>query len=799
MICRNVPLVLLSVFVNTMCFAADTNIPGVNCGSLPADITQFFIAPDTASSIYFTNKEAESALSCTVYDYSGSIIGTETLTRTDDGPYRLLLKLPRGYYEISFTDGERFGVVSIDPVSNADTFFGMDTWMSWAEKRPDVRARLIRIIARCGISIARERVNLGDIRSGPDAWSWNKDYRYDDIRTVYRENGVDVLELMHGSPVYLRGKEKWPFDQSGAQAMYRGMIEHFTGRWKAAEVQNEPDLRSQPGNFYPVQVKAVSYAFASMRSAVPVVAGVTGTLPPSDWFTACGENGMLDDADVFSYHDYESTLAAESLVTRARAWLKRYGCETMPLWHTESGWSWPAGTARPDRVSDSKSALEIIGKAVEDRASGVARFFPFCLLYYIEGKKNFGMMGQEFTPLRSLAAYAYCVSALSGTRYIGDLAVADTSIKRARVFSGMKGEMATVIVFTGENTSSSAAFPFPSVHVAGIDGRALTADGRSIPVPDGICYVIVRTRDIRDSLRTDTSAMRLYAMGERPMARERRASPVVLQLSEDAFPAQRAASKYGITRETARSMTIKVRIDNLSSNTISARAELALPGDGERYPLGPITIPSLGASDLVWNAIDASRALDISEVRFIKVNAAIGGSAAPSPLAIPLLMEGTLEEHLARHGSVRELPVTDLLRWKKNTSSPGECSFSAASGLFRADLEFKSGWAYPQFSLSGERFTPSDTGFLVRVRMAKKGSFIDLNARTRTALFRRSDFMAADGEWHAVYVPFADLAPQGAGNQNAQFDPSLAECIEVGMNTATPNTIEVSHIYVIGK
>ena len=42
------------------------------------------------------------------------------------------------------------------------------------------------------------------------------------------------------------------------------------------------------------------------------------------------------------------------------------------------------------------------------------------------------MMGQEHTPLRSMAAYVNCVSELSGWSYTGNLKVADHAVLLAR-------------------------------------------------------------------------------------------------------------------------------------------------------------------------------------------------------------------------------------------------------------------------------------------------------------------------------------------------------------------------------
>ncbi len=120
---------------------------------------------------------------------------------------------------------------------------------------------------------------------------------------------------------------------------------------------------------------------------------------------------------------------------------------------------WPG--ARPPFDQDALSACEISAMGVEAMAGGVARIFPFVYVYYEEGAKNFGMMGREATPLRSMAAYAQAIRVLSGKQYLGDVQSLGAPVKLARVFGTDPAGECVAILYTGVvDSQATVAFPF---------------------------------------------------------------------------------------------------------------------------------------------------------------------------------------------------------------------------------------------------------------------------------------------------------------------------------------------------
>ena len=231
----------------------------------------------------------------------------------------------------------------------------------------------------------------------------------------------------------------------------------------------------------------------------------------------------------------------------------------------------------------------------------------------------------------------------------------------------------------------------------------------------------------------------------------------------------------------ARALPVKIRVHNLGKTPVEVEPELQLSG-AAADKARPITVPAMEFSDVSWK-LDASQALDIAATRFITVRAKAAAGVSPSPLAIPMIMDGTLEQHLKRHPRQRPLPIADLNRWSTNIAGHGKSKFSVGPNGWRMDASFSGShgnWAYPKFSLPEKLDPATDSGFLLRARIPKPAGGIAILAtpgQPGSVGFWTSDLFPADGEWHVVYVPFGEFkpGPNQAGNQNARLDPGVME------------------------
>ena len=803
-------------------------------GFEPLNLEMCFVAPNENATLRWRVASPGPAKQIPYFikDYCGNKIDSGSAAQGDDGIVSLSRIFPRGYGEITFPEANQtFGIVALEPqVGAPDPFFCIDAGLSWLELNPDRRAALVKIAARCGIAMARERLGLGAINPEKEKFNWEGGRLFDGVRKMYAESKVPILEILDGGAKYLGS----PMNLPEMSAALSEVARHWP-IWGGAEVCNEQDLKGIPADQYVPMVKSMSYALSEAQSKAPIVTGVFATMPPGPYFDTCQANGMLEDSNVVSFHSYDRAPDVESMVARYRIWLKNSGKEEMMLWHTECGWSWTRGPSRPPQDQDAISALEISAKAVETMACGVARYFPFVYVYYEEGNKNFGMMGREATPLRSMAAYAMCIRALSGKEYLGDIpagtAGLDASVKIARVFgnalgSGTAANECVAVLYTGRlDAQAKISFPIKIKRAAGADGRNIALSDQGLPIPDGMAYAWMALSDVQAKLKTDTFAKRLYELGQHPLIQQRRASPLVLQFLAEQTPSRASARRYLVTQETAHEFPLNVRVHNLSQAPILFTPEVSLPGTVERLPgtverlpskagesAAPVTVPAMGYSDIAWK-LDVTPYLDIAQTRFIFVSGKFENGIQPLPLAIPVVIEGSMEQHLKKHKKQLPLRIAALTNWKSIIALNGKSKFSitrvagaGVDGVWRMDVKFSGAagnWAYPKFKLPEKIDPEAYSGFLIRARILQAASGVAIIAGSsgETPSFWVSDLFPADGEWHVVYVPFAEFkpGPGGAGNQNTRLDPAAWRDIGIGMGSkGADNALEISQFILVG-
>ena len=786
--------------------------PLVSAGLVPIDVGECFFDPKSNATLRFKLESIVpgQTVPFAISDYEGKEVSNGNADVDAAGEVVVPANLARGYYDLRFpASRESFGLVALERTEHGDPFFCMDSSLSWLELDPQRRDALVKILARCGMAMSRERLGLGAVNPVKDKFKWDGGSRgFESVRKTYADAKVPVLELLDGRAAQhgVIPESPYPQDLPELSASWTEVARHWQETWGGAEVCNEPDLKELPADQYVINAKAMSYALSEARSTTPLVTGVFATMPPGPFFDACVANGMLADSNAVSIHSYDHATDIQAMVQRYRAWLKQAGAEAMPLWHSECGWSWANGPARPPLDQDQISALEISAKAMESRACGIARHFPFVYVYYEEGQKNFGMMGREATPLRSMAAYAVCANTLAGRAYLGDLKVSGPEVKLARVFSGRSGGECVAVLYTGKvDAHASLSIPVRAKHISGIDGRDLPSDDGRVPVPDGMAYAWFDPADLGPALITDAPAARLFEIGQHPLETRRLASPVVLQFLASKTPSRVSSRHYLVTQDLARGLPLNVRVHNLGKSPVQVSAQLQLPGSppGETRS---VTVAAMSSGDLAWK-IDATPFLDIAATRFVTIKATVSTGVAPSPLAIPVIMSGTLEEHLRRYPRQRPLPISDLKRWSTNIAGHGKSKFSAGADGWRMDVTFtgtSGNWAYPKFTLPEKLDPAADSGFLIRARVVKPAANLAILAIPRVPGgigFWATDLFPADGEWHVVYVPFGEFkpGPNQAGNQNARLDPGSWQTLAIGMGSqAADNAIEVSHFLVVG-
>ena len=575
------PMWILAGGLLVAALGKQTTAVGATAAAAPLrarDFTRFFVTPNQPAVLSWKLKSPvrSRAMRWRITNYWGRRIVAGTSLPANN-TINLSVRLPRGFYQITFPgNGQKFGVVSIAAHHGpAGHFFSIDSAMSWLVNNPTdrqaVRVGMIRILRRSGIGMSRERLSWAQINPAVGKFDWNKDYQYGRLANDYFHNGVRMLQMFSDAPAWTHPDSGSPYPPVNLVQTARSWAvigSYFHKQWGALETWNEPDGSGTPPDQLLSMVKAIAYSFQRADLHIPLVGGVFALSVPGFFQSDCAMNGLLDQVNVISFHYYFTPpTKIPTAVAAYRHYLAAFGKPSMPLWITESGKPWPAGTARPHRGPDITTALWITMNAVEARACGIARYFAFVYPFFVQGADNFGMMGQEHTPLRSMAAYVNCVSELSGWSYAGNLKVADHAVLLAPVFA--RGDRRTAVVYTGDaNPHAAFGLALHGISIRGIDGRKLQRNARgAIPIPDGLVYLRGPAGAFAGKIKTETEAGRLYAISRQPPPTPQHHSPIILQL---AHPRSAWSAEAHVPPNTAKA-AIAVRVWNLANHAITVR------------------------------------------------------------------------------------------------------------------------------------------------------------------------------------------------------------------------------------
>ena len=779
----------------------------------PVSIEQFCVTPDQSATLKWRIESGtlDESTEVVIRDYTDQVVASPSASVVEEGMLELSLELAHGFYDLEIpATKQRFGVISHPAYQGErDSFFAIDSAMSWLVHDDTVREGLVKVLARSGIPMSRERLNWAEINPEKDKWDWDGRRRYETLRQACRRESIEVLEMFHGTTGWAGQVGKYPDDLVGMARAWQQIAERFGPTWGAMEVWNEPDISFGdylPADQYAALVKTFAYVFQEQGVTAPLVGGVFAHYNQK-YLDNAARNGLTFHVPAISFHTYGRAMGMEKLIGRYRQWLVDYDRSSMPLWLTECGRPWKRGSERPPAEEDAESALDIIMKGVESKACGVARYFPFVYPYYEERESNFGMMGKEATPLRSMAAYVQMVTALSHKQYLGDLTCDDAGILRARVF-GDEEETVAVLYTGNPNREAKIRLDLPALAITSIDGRSITlAEDGSLPVPDGLVYVGLDREQLKNRLRLETEAAQLIAHTHDQPLKPWKVSPIVLRYQFDTELVAPMTEGYRILAETAGEMPFVFRVFNLSSKAQEHSICLAFdePARFKREPVRRIVVPAMSHSDVQWD-VDLTDAFSATGTLTAAVSAEGKGSEISDLVEIDLIGNPTLKQVLRRYSVQHPLPIGDLTAWRNAITGSGEMTMEATEdGLWRLKCQFKGGdrWVYPSLRLPGETAVERYSAIVVRARCAQKGAVRLFFWEGETGVgYLSGGIIPDDNRWHTAVVSFDDLNVSNANrpDPNHRLDLDQVRRISIGMNSESDeNTLEVSDVYLVAE
>ncbi len=787
-------------------------LSSANAGNLtPVDVSEFYVTPDRAATLHWQAVETPTLgqLAYTLFDVNATKVSSGT-ARIDGKSVVAEVTLPQGYFEIAFdAAGERFGIVSQAAAEERiDEFFAIDAALSWLVKGDDLREGIIKSAKRSGIGMMRERFRLNGVAPEEGKYDWETQNRYDTLRETYKRHGVEVLELSHNAADWMGKRKVYPKNLAQYANAWSEIAKRWEPSWGAVEVWNEPDIffgGDLPADQYVALIKTLAYRFGRDGVKKPLVGGVVAHFN-EDWLNTARANQMLELIDVFSFHTYDRAPAMESLIEKYRGY-----CGALPLWLTECGRPWKKGPDRPPVEQDLESVTDIVMKGVESKCCGVARYFPFVLPYYEENDNNFGMLDRQGTPLRSMAGYAQMIRVLSHANYVGDLnpkawSVTDElmpPVQRARVFLTASAE-SVIVLYTGDMRPTELKTTFDLKKAESVTGETLPVD--SLVITNGLIYLYANAPG--NLIDKDTTAMKLRQASRQPREDFKyRPSPLVPVYDYDEDVVTPTSAGYRVKSELFEK--VKTTIYNISDREVGG--EMAMPGGSTMIhdiglePGHSETVEELcgmydADSDRPSVHYDLSCRGEIDPVTYEEV---ADSWAHRWCFIVRFLMEPTWDGLLNEHKTNQTLEISPE-KWTPSSSGKLEINAAEEGGVvFQCAFGNVDRWCYPRLRLPDDLTLRKGGGIIARIRCTGETTpRVFLFEEPSGAGYLSNDgkmFCPADGQWHAIHVPFDAFSHNGSTppDPNGKLDLDQVKTLSFGFNTKSETaTFEVGSVYV---
>jgi hypothetical protein len=747
-------------------------------------------------------------ISYVVRDIAGSEVCRGVGVRVATDRVETTLKLPRGFHEIAFeaAPDRRFGLIALPAsTSEPDPFFAIDGALSWLVKDDGMRDGLMAVARRSGLAMMRERLTWGAVHRPEGAFEWETPRHFDRLRRKAQRVGLPLLELAHDAPIGLGRIGKYPDDLVAAARSWAEIARHWNGAWGGVEAWNEPDIffgGDLPADQYVPVVKALRAGLNAAGSRAPLVVGATAHFNESFLETAA-RNGLLACGDAFSFHTYDRAPAMESLVARYRGWLRENGRGGMPLWITECGRPWAKSGDRASIEQDAASAVDIVAKAVEARAAGVARYFAFVYPFYEENDSNFGMMDRLGTPMRAFAAYAQVIRMLSRSTYLGDLKAPGWG-RPVRVFG--RGDEAVAVVWT--STVDRAATARLEVEanalrgVEGIDGRALVVgpDG-SVPVPDGLSYVVLDRNRVGPSIVRDTSPRALHA--DAPSTNSASVPEVILRARLDPTRFSNNSGGHRLLSSSTKPFPLVIEAFNLADepSTVSVAGGIE---DATELGLREVNLPARGRASATWT-LDLSAPLARTDRVKVWFEARREAQALDR---VAMVFEGetSIDQVLAAEPDAVRLPIGDQARWTVAADRESVVRLTRDEAMpWRLDVKHQAQgdhWAYPVFLLPDALALTQEDTLVVRARCERAGQvrLFLWEGQSGVGYITPRPVVPDDGKWHVTRIRVRDLVESRANapDPDGKLDVGSVRRLSFGLNSKDDaNTLDLSDLILV--
>ncbi|HTL30628.1 MAG TPA: glycosyl hydrolase, partial [Tepidisphaeraceae bacterium] len=340
-------------------------------------------------------------------------------------------KLPIGYYELRGADGKTqttIGVIAPLAAPTPKTSpIGIDVAMAWIYPDEAQRHAVANLCNLAGMNWVRDRMSWPELESKPGEFA--PPNRYDQTAELQTKAGLNVLQVNHIGPPWLKNAKRFPLDLRDAYRFYKEMAKRFKGKIVALEPWNEADIDMFGGHTGCEMASMQKASYLGIKAGNPdmiACQNVFAIARPETLadFTANRAGPYFDRFDVHHYvalHRYDEYYA-----------LYRAASSGKPMWVTEFNitvsWSGDPKAQEPNDQNLHIQAERVAKMFSKTLFNGVKAQFYFMLPHYVEGKLQYGLLRPDLTPRPGYVSLAAAGRLLAGAKPLGRLKVANEDV-----------------------------------------------------------------------------------------------------------------------------------------------------------------------------------------------------------------------------------------------------------------------------------------------------------------------------------------------------------------------------------
>ena len=636
--------------------------------------------------------------------------------KINSGKLSLTFQLPAGFYELDFPAlNHRFGIsVTAPGKTGKDKFFAIEAILE--TMKPEQYKNIMALLQRQQILHNRNWTNFQNLTSqgkyNSQADHFYREANSSQIRSVFVFN--DFPDVLDG--IFTDSRKSLPGKLIPLDSFLEDMVKSRKGSIEGFHILNEYDAVKVPAEACLPSIKTAAWAMRNQKD-ISLLGAAFCTGNSSAFRYSIAEN-LLDLIDIFCIQTYLEPEAIEPLIQEYRAGMASHPKAFMPLWITESGKPWDSGnnskaglTRRPNRQEDQISALWITMKAVESKACGVERYYPFVLPFFPQRHENFGMLDYYGTPLRSLHCYFTAADLLKGKRYCGDWKNKPVSLNKARVFADQ--EEAVIVFYSGKNNVQNTSLDISELP----QGKALASDGSPLrprkgrlSFDDGMAYWVFPAAELSNlKMQTQTPARKLLLQSENYKPITRKYTPIVYRYDFRKCRAQwRSPAGYFLPEDGK----MHFLITNFSNSVQKTTPRVIVPAGVKVLSKLPetITLPPRSETSL---SFEIQTALPQSSVK-------IGDQAHPLSFTTVPLLNLTTARQMA-------LQFRKSERWKQNANGLQTFRYDKTEDAMEVRTDFRTkktgdNWSFPEYHFTKNEKQKGLIGVAFEFRYEKKTS-----------------------------------------------------------------------------